>query len=239
MSTQSAPQLKYYDLFVALFVATLIMSNVLAQKLFTFGPTVFTAGIIIFPVSYILGDILTEVYGYAKTRRVIWFGFAANVLFVILTWIAIALPPAPFWPLQKEFEQVLAQVPRLVTASLIAYLAGEFTNSYVLAKLKLFTDGKYLWTRTVGSTVAGQAVDTSVFVVIAFAGTIPPDALVQVVIWAYLFKVVYEVLATPITYIVVFAVKRAEHLNIFDRQTNFTPFRINPSADLGSNESIP
>jgi uncharacterized integral membrane protein (TIGR00697 family) len=214
------------DIFSIIFVTILILSNIMAQKLFVFFGYTFTTAIIVFPVSYILGDVLTEVWGYATTRRVIWNGFLAAALVSIFIEISIVLPPADGWKLQSEYAAILGQVPRTVVASLIAYLCGEFTNSYVLARMKLWTGGKYLWTRTIGSTVAGQLVDTTIFVVLAFVGLVPLGLLVQIIWSAYLFKVLYESAATPITYAVVAWVKRVENIDVYDRTTNFNPFRF-------------
>jgi len=209
-----------------LFVATLLISNIAAQKLFAFGSATFTAGIIVFPVTYIFGDILTEVYGYHRTRKVIWTGFLANGLMAVVLWIAIALPAAPGWPLQKEFETVLGLVPRIVGASIVAYWIGEFANSYILAKLKILTRGKWLWTRTITSTVAGQLFDTTVFVLIAFGFVFPAPLLLRTIIYGWLFKVTYEVIATPLTYVVVRSLKRYEGIDHYDYGTDFNPFAL-------------
>jgi len=217
-------KMKYYDIIGSLFVASLLISNIAAQKLFNFFGITFTAGIIFFPVTYIFGDVLTEVYGYRATRRVVWTGFAAQALMVIVLGIAVALPPAEGWPLQEQFASVLGLVPRIVLASLCGYLAGEFTNSYVLAQMKIRSNGRNLWMRTIGSTLAGQAVDTALFVIIAFTAVFPPSVLVSTAVSAYVFKVAYEILATPLTYLVVGYLKRTEGVDTFDHQTNFNPF---------------
>lgn len=214
------------DLFAAIFISVLLVSMIMAQKIFMVWGVPFTTAIIVFPVSYIIGDVLTEVYGYGATRRIIWMGFLACVLMVVFLEIAVALPPAPGWPHQGAFEVVIHNVPRTVTASLFAYLCGEFANSFLMAKMKVWTKGRYLWTRTIGSTVVGQGVDTSVFVLIAFWGTMPAPVLLSVIVSAYFFKVAYEILATPVTYLVVRTVKRVEHTDVFDTNTNFTPFRF-------------
>lgn len=217
---------RYLDLFSVLFVSVLIVSMIMAQKLFVFFGVIFTTAIIVFPVSYILGDVLTEVYGYGRARRVIWLGFFANVVMVVFLEISIVLPPAPSWALQGAYESILQQVPRTVAASLLAYLCGEFANSFVLAKMKIWTSGRYLWTRTIGSTIVGQAVDTVVFVTIAFWGFMPPAVIWQIIWSAYIFKVLYEAAVTPITYAVVRWVKRKEGIDYYDTGTNFTPFRF-------------
>jgi len=217
---------KYYDLIGMAFVAVVLVSTVTAQKLFALGPFTLTAGILVFPISYIFGDVLTEVYGYARSRRIVWMGFAANLLLSLTIAAAIALPPANGWPFQKEFADVLGTVPRMAAASLIGYLAGEFTNSYVLAKLKLWSRGRHLWVRTIGSTLAGEGVDTILFVSIAFVGVLPASVIVSTIVSGYIIKVAYEVLATPITYWVVGRLKRAEGIDVYDWHTNFNPFRL-------------
>ena len=217
---------RHLDLFSVLFVSVLIVSMIMAQKLFVFLGVTFTTAIIVFPVSYILGDVLTEVYGYGRARRVIWLGFLANVIMVIFLEFSVALPPAPNWVHQGAFETILQQVPRTVAASLLAYLCGEFVNSFVLAKMKIWTSGRYLWTRTIGSTIVGQGADTVVFVVVAFWGYMPPSVIWEIIWSAYIFKVLYEAAATPITYMVVNWVKRKEGVDAYDTDTNFTPFRF-------------
>jgi uncharacterized integral membrane protein (TIGR00697 family) len=207
-------------------VTALLASNLIAQKLFVLGPFTFTAGIVVFPLTYICGDVLTEVYGYARARRVIWMGFGANLFLAAAVAAAVALPPSPDWSGQREFAVTLQPVPRIVCASLVAYWCGEFMNSYVLARMKVATGGKRLWLRTVGSTVIGQAVDTSVFVTVALGGVLPGPVLVRTIASAYLFKVLYEAAATPLTYMVVNGLKRAEGIDVYDRETNFSPFAI-------------
>jgi uncharacterized integral membrane protein (TIGR00697 family) len=218
-------EFKYFTLIAGLFVGALLISNTVAQKPVQLGPFVSPAGIVLFPLTYIFGDVLTEVYGYARTRQVIWTGFLANALMVIVYWIVIALPAASFWTQQEALHSVLAPVPRVALASLVGYLAGEFVNSFVLAKMKLLTRGRYLWTRTVGSTIAGQSVDTTLFVMVGFAGVWPLTQLVWAIVSLYALKVGYEVLATPFTYMVVAFLKRTEGIDHYDRQTAFMPFR--------------
>jgi uncharacterized integral membrane protein (TIGR00697 family) len=194
---------RFLPVISGIFVASLLISNIIAQKLISVGPFTFTAGILLFPVSYIFGDCLTETYGYARARQVIWTGFAANILLSIFMEIAILWPAASGWKFQNEFAQIFSTVPRIVIASIIGYWVGEFSNSFVLAKMKLLTRGKYLWTRTIGSTIVGQAFDTIAFVLIAFSGNTPPGIMFSIIWSGYIFKVAYEVLATPLTYRVV------------------------------------
>jgi len=224
--TSSPNRFHYFDILGMAFVAVLLVSNIAAQKLFAFGPFTFTAGILVFPIAYIFGDVLTEVYGYARSRRVIWMGFAANAFMTVVLVIAVYLPPADGWPLQREFAAVLGFVPRIVVASMIGYCAGEFSNSYVLAKMKVRMGGKRLWMRTIGSTLVGEGVDTALFVFIAFYGVLPTNVIVATIISGYIFKVVYEIIITPFTYMIVGALKRREGVDFFDRRTNFNPFRL-------------
>lgn len=219
--------MRYFDIVAMVFVAVLLISTIAAQKLFAFGPFTLTAGILVFPLSYIFGDTLTEVYGYARARRVVWIGFACNAFLALTLVVAVALPPASGWPFQEQFATALGMVPRIVLASLLAYLVGEFANSYVLARLKVWSEGRHLWLRTIGSTVVGQALDTVVFVLVAFAGILPPSVLLATALSGYAFKVVYEILATPLTYAVVGFLKRREGIDHYDKETNFTPFKIN------------
>ena len=205
-------------------MVVLLISNLVGPKICQIGPLRPSAAEFLFPLTYICGDIFTEVYGYGASRRAIWFGFFAMTLLAVMGQIAVALPPAPEWKGQGAFATVFGLVPRFAAASLVAYWAGEFTNSYTLAKLKLLTGGRWLWTRTVGSTVAGQAVDTVVVVLVAFAGSQPTAMLARMVVSSYLIKVVVEVVATPVTYQVVGWLKRAEGIDAFDSQTNFNPF---------------
>src|SRR3989449_9844407 len=164
----------------SVFVTCLLTANTIATKLITVGGVVLTAAIVIFPLSYVLGDVLTEVWGYATARRVIWLGFACNALMVAAIWVGAELPSAPFWKGQGAYEEILGQTPRILLASFVGYLAGEFSNAFVLAKLKILTRGRWLWTRTIGSTVVGQALDSTVFVALAFAGSVPPGGLLGI-----------------------------------------------------------
>jgi queuosine precursor transporter len=215
---------RYLDLLTIGFVVVLLVSNLIGPKICQLGPLRPSAAEFLFPLTYICGDIFTEVYGYGSSRRAIWLGFFAMALLTVMGQVAVALPPAPEWKGQEAFATVFGFVPRFAVASLVAYWAGEFTNSYTLAKLKLFTGGRWLWTRTVGSTVTGQAVDTAVVVVIAFAGNQAPLMLMRMVLSSYLIKVAVELVATPITYFVVGRLKRLEGVDAFDRGTNFNPF---------------
>jgi len=215
---------KYYDLLASIFIVVLIISNLVGQKICAMGSYPVSGAQLLFPITYIFGDVFTEVYGYGASRRIIWIGFFANATMAILGNLIVALPPAPGWKNQEAFAIVFHQVPRLVVASLIAYWCGEFVNSFTLAKMKLITKGRYLWTRTVGSTVAGQAVDTVIINVIAFSGEITSPGLIRLIVAAYLFKVVYEVVATPLTYWIVGFLKRTEGVDKFDYDTRFTPF---------------
>jgi hypothetical protein len=215
---------KYYDLLASIFIVVLVISNLLGQKICAFGPFRVSGAQLLFPITYIFGDVFTEVYGYSASRRAIWLGFFANGLMAVIGMIVVVLPPAPDWPNQNAFETVFNFIPRLVTASLIAFWCGEFANSYVMAKMKIWTRGKLLWTRTIGSTVVGQAVDTFVLMIVAFGGSLNAKLIATLIISGYLAKVLYEVLATPFTYAIVNALKRAEGLDPFDTSTHFNPF---------------
>ncbi len=209
---------RYLDRITGLFVAVLIISNIASVKIVTVGPFTFDGGTLLFPLAYIFGDVLTEVYGYRAGRRVIWTGFAALALLVVTLALVDRLPPE-----STAFTAVLGQAPRIALASLIAYWAGEFTNSFVLARMKVATGGRWLWTRTIGSTLVGQAVDTTVFVVVAFYGVLPDGDVAAILISNYVFKVAVETALTPLTYAVVTALKRAEGVDAFDRDTDFNP----------------
>jgi queuosine precursor transporter len=215
---------RYLDLLTIGFVVVLLISNLVGPKICRLGPLRPSAAEFLFPLTYICGDVFTEVYGYGASRRAIWLGFFAMALLILMGQLSVNLPPAPEWHGQEAFAAVFSVVPRFAVASLVAYWAGEFTNSYTLAKLKLFTGGRWLWTRTVGSTVTGQAVDTAVLIVLAFGGSQPPAMLLRMVLSAYLIKVSVEFVATPITYLVVGWLKRSEAVDAFDRRTNFNPF---------------
>lgn len=211
---------------VALFVAALITANIIAVKLVDVAGLILPAAIIIFPISYILGDVLTEVYGYRAARRVIWLGFACNLFAVAAIWIGGRLPPAGFWQGQEAYETILGLAPRILLASFAAYLVGEFANAYVLARMKVATAGRHLWMRTIGSTLVGQALDSAVFITIAFAGVLPWSALFAAVITQWLVKSAYEALATPVTYAVVGYLKRKDGVDVYDRDTRFNPLTV-------------
>jgi hypothetical protein len=210
----------------ALFVTCLLAANTIAAKLIVVGGLVLTAGIVIFPVSYVVGDVLTEVWGYGAARRVIWLGFACNALMVLAVWIGGELPAAPFWGGQAAYQEILGHAPRILAASFAAYLVGEFANAFVLAKLKVATGGRWLWLRTMGSTVVGQALDSAVFIALAFAGTVPAGVLPAIVAGQWVVKVIYEAAATPLTYAVVRWLKSREGLDTFDYRTDFNPIRL-------------
>ena len=211
---------------VALFVTALITANVTAVKLIGMFGLVLPAAVVVFPISYICGDVLTEVYGYRAARRVIWLGFLCNLLAVAAIYLGGILPAAPFWQGQEAYETILGYTPRLLAASFLAYLVGEFANSYVLARMKVATDGRWLWSRTIGSTLVGQGLDSLVFIVLAFTGTIPLGAMVSAIVAQWLVKSAYEALATPLTYGVVNRLKRIEGIDVYDRDTSFNPLPI-------------
>ena len=208
----------------AVFVTSLITANIIAVKIISIGSTDLPAAIIVFPLSYILGDILTEVYGYRWARRVIWLGFACNLIFIIFAWIGQLLPPAGFWEGQPAYEAILGYVPRLLAASFAGYLVGEFANSFILARMKLLTRGRWLWTRTIGSTIIGQGLDSTIFITIAFVGT--PSFAAIMILYHWLAKTAIEALATPLTYATVNYLKRKEGIDTYDYKTNFNPFAI-------------
>lgn len=214
----------YFEVIIALFTAVLIISNVASTKILNLGVFTFDGGTILFPIVYIFGDILTEVYGYRRSRKVIWTGFFSLFLFSLTMMIVQYLPSAQGWDLQSCFQSVLGLVPRIAFASLIAYLVGEFSNSYVLAKMKILTKGKYLWTRTIGSTIVGEFFDTGLFVLIAFLGVLSPALLLSVALSNYVFKCAVEFVFTPITYKVVGFLKNREKEDYYDYKTNFNPF---------------
>ena len=215
---------RYYDLLVHAFVVILLISNLVGQKITAVGPFRISGAQLLFPITYIFGDVFTEVYGYGASRRAIWIGFFASALLAVMGLVTVWLPPAPGWDGQAAFARVFNFVPRLIVASLIAFWCGEFANSFVMAKMKLLTKGRYLWTRTVGSTVAGQAVDTIVVMVLAFGGSLSTGLIANLIASAYLGKVLYEVAATPVTYWIVNSLKRREGVDVFDTNTDFNPF---------------
>lgn len=225
---------KYFDLIMAAFVAVLLCSNLIgvhkvsSVNLPIIGEYIFGTGVLFFPLSYLFGDILTEVYGYARSRRVIWAGFGALIFASVMAFIVTALPAARTMSpeSQASLNMIFGQTWRIVGASLLGFWAGEFTNSFVLAKMKILTNGKYLWTRTIGSTFAGEAVDSLIFYPVAFLGTWPPEQVVSVMIGNYFLKVLWEVVATPATYKIVGFLKKAEHEDYYDRDTDFNPFAL-------------
>ena len=211
---------------VALFVTTLITANITAVKLVGIAGLVIPAGVVVFPISYILGDVLTEVYGFRSARRVIWLGFLCNLVAVGAIYVGGLLPPAPIWDGQGAYERILGYTPRLLVASFAAYLVGELANSFILAKLKVATEGRHLWARTIGSTLVGQGLDSLVFVLLAFGGVIPASAMVAAILAQWLVKSAYEALATPLTYLVVNHLKRREGVDVYDRDTSFNPLPL-------------
>jgi hypothetical protein len=219
-------EFKYVTLVAVIFVSVLLISNVSSSKILAFGPFEFDGGTLLFPLSYIFGDILTEVYGYRRSRKIIWLGFAMNILMAVIFIIVGALPAAPGWENQDAYMAILGWTPRIVLASVIAYFAGAFSNSYILAKIKVWMKGRMLWVRTISSTIVGEGIDTALFILIAFYGVLPNELLVSVIISNYIFKVGIEVIFTPITYMIVGFLKRKELVDVYDVNTNFNPFRL-------------
>jgi len=227
-------QFRHYEFVMVAFVVILVCSNLIGPAkiaqvdLPVVGVLTFGAGVLFFPISYVFGDVLTEVYGYARSRRVIWAGFGGLAFASLMAWVVVALPPAPFWKNQAAYEVAFGSAWRISLASMIAYFCGEFVNSYVLAKMKILTAGKWLWTRTIGSTLFGEGVDSMLFYPLAFYGTgiIPDDKLPTVMLAQFVAKVSVEVVFTPVTYWVVGTLKRAEHEDYYDRGTRFTPFSL-------------
>lgn len=234
---------RYFDLIMVAFVAVLLISNIIVVKVWqlgpirlgplTLGPWITDGATFLFPISYIFGDILTEVYGYARSRRVIWAGFVAIGAAAAIYSAVGALPAAADWPYQDAYSTILGQVPRFAVAGLIAFWAGEFCNSFALARLKILTNGRRLWVRTIGSTIVGQAVDTSIFALIGFWGILPPGGIWDLIRFGFVFKVSYEALATPVTYAVVAFLKRAEQEDYYDVGTDFNPFRLSVEPRAG------
>ncbi len=216
----------WFLLVASIFVTCLITSNIIAVKLVNIFGLILPAAILVFPMSYIFGDVLTEVYGYRQARRVIWLGFFCNLVAVVAIWLGQILPAASFWDGQAAYERILGYTPRLLGASFVAYLVGEFANSFVLAKMKIATKGRWLWTRTIGSTLVGQGLDSVVFMTLAFAGTIPLSGLGNAIVVQWLSKSAYEAIATPLTYGVVTFLKKREGADPFDYDTQFNPLLI-------------
>ena len=229
MTPAAAPRrvYRYYDLVMAAFVTVLLCANLIgASKVCRIGPVTFGAGVLFFPISYVFGDVLTEVYGYARARKVVWAGFAALLFASFMSWAVLAFPPSPEWHEQAAFETVFGATPRIALASLVAYWAGEFCNSYVLARMKVLSEGRHLWMRTIGSTIAGEGVDSLIFYPLAFVGRWPTEVVFKVLAFNYLLKVGWEAVVTPVTYRVVNFLKRVEHEDYFDRDTDFNPFTL-------------
>lgn len=219
-------QNRYFDVLVALFVAVLLISNIASTKILTLWKFTFDGGTILFPLSYIFGDILTEVYGFKRSRRVIWLGFISALLMSLVLYIVQKLPPSTDWPNQQAFEALLGPVPRIVIASMLAYFVGEFSNSITLSILKIKTRGRFLWVRTILSTIIGEGIDTLVFCMIAFYGTLPGDVLWAIIISNYIFKCSVEIIFTPATYKIVHFLKRAEKSDVYDIGVKYNPFGI-------------
>ena len=217
---------KYLGLITAFFVTVLLVSNIASSKILALGPFTFDGGTILFPLSYIFGDVLTEVYGYARSRRVIWTGFAMILLASAVFMLVGFLPAAGDWDGQAAYDKILGLTPRIVLASVLAFFAGEFSNSYILAKMKVWMNGRHLWVRTIGSTLVGEGVDTALFVTVAFWGVLGTDLLMAIVVSNYIFKVGVEVLFTPVTYAVTGALKKLEKEDYYDVNTDFNPFKV-------------
>ena len=223
---------RYYDFVMAAFVAVLLLSNLIGAaklsviELPVFGNVIYGAGILFFPLSYVIGDVLTEVYGYARARRVVWAGFGGLIFMSLMAWVVVSLPAAESWEDQPAYEAVFGQTPRIVLASILAFWSGEFANAYVLARMKIWTRGRYLWTRTIGSTVVGQGVDSLIFYPIAFYGIWENNTLFYVILFNCFFKITIEVIMTPVTYLVVGYLKKKENEDFYDTDTNFTPFSV-------------
>ncbi len=224
---QSNKQLKFYTPLAMLFVSLFIVVNLVTQKIVPIGDhLILTAGDFIYPLNYLLSMILTEVYGYAMSRRVIWTSFVCNIFVVLAILLSIALPDAASWHEQEQYVMILGRTPRILAASLSAFLVGEFIGSYILAKIKIFTSGKYLWFRAMGATIIGQLIDSMAFTAIAFAGVISWKDVIILSVAAYGCKLIYQILLTPIIYVVAGKLKKWEHVDIFDRNTNFNPFNL-------------
>lgn len=220
------PPSKYFQVISAVFVTVLVISNIIAVKVGDFWGLFVPVAVIIFPLSYIIGDVLTEVYGYASARRVIWLGFGCNLIAVLVVWIGKLIPAAPFFDAQGAYERILGATPRIFLASVIAYLVGEFINSFVLAKMKVKTSGRFLWLRTITSTILGEGFDSLIFISLAFWGVFQPSQIFTMVVTQWLIKVLIESAATPVTYLVVNLLKKRENTDVFDTHTNFNPLKF-------------
>lgn len=216
---------KYLDIITVIFVAVLLISNIASTKIAKIGFMVLDGGTLLFPLSYIFNDVLTEVYGYKVSRKVIWLGFASALLMSLVLIVVGLLPSAGGWNNQDAYMVILGQAPRIIIASLAAYFVGEFANSFILAKMKILTKGKWLWTRTIGSTLVGEFFDSFIFVIIAFAGTIPSGLLIDLIVFNYFFKTAVEIVFTPLTYKIINKLKNKESVDFYDTKTNFNPFR--------------
>lgn len=228
---------KYLDVLTTAFVVILLVSNLVAQKICKIGPFAVSGAVLLFPITYIFGDVFTEIYGFAASRRAIWLGFFGTALLYLMGYITIALPAAPGWHNQQAFTTVFGFIPRILAASLTAFWAGEFANSYTMARLKLVTNGRKLWTRTIGSTIVGQAVDTALVITLTFAGVVPAMTILNMIATGYALKVGYEVLATPLTYLVINWLKAAEQADAFDRNESFNPFSLAATAASAIDET--
>ncbi|BBM87127.1 queuosine precursor transporter [Candidatus Uabimicrobium amorphum] len=217
---------KHLDIVGIAFIVTLLVSNIAAVKLFSLGSAIFSAGILIFPISYVIGDVLTEVYGYKRTRRLIWLGLLSNVFMVSFLTIAVILPPAHNWSYQDQFAIIHGFIPRIVLGSLVGYWLGEIVNSTIMSKMKVWSDGRHLWLRTVISTLFGEGVDTICFISIAYIGILPKNILISAMISAWIFKCLYEIIVTPFTYMAVNFLKRKEGVDQYDSKVNYNPFKI-------------
>ena len=208
----------------SVFITCLLTANIIAVKVISLGPFTLPAAIFVFPLSYIFGDVLTEVYGYRTARRIIWLGFACNLVFIFFAWTGQILPGADFWEAQVAYERILGFVPRIVGASICGYLAGEFLNSYILSRMKILTGGRWLWSRTIGSTIAGQGLDTAIFITLAYVGTGSP--VVRMILHHWFVKTAIEIICTPATYAIVNWLKKVEGIDYYDRETSYNPFVI-------------
>jgi uncharacterized integral membrane protein (TIGR00697 family) len=229
---------KYLDVLTTAFVVILLVSNLVAQKICKIGPFAVSGAVLLFPITYIFGDVFTEIYGFAASRRAIWLGFFGTALLYLMGYIIIALPAAPGWHNQQAFATVFGFIPRILAASLTAFWAGEFANSYTMARLKLVTNGRKLWTRTIGSTIIGQAVDTALVITLTFAGVVPAMTILNMIATGYALKVGYEVLATPLTYLVINWLKAAEQADAFDRNQSFNPFSLAGNSSLSDETTV-
>lgn len=225
-SDSNAMYSQWFVIVTVIFVTCLIIANIIAVKLINVFDRTLPAAIVIFPISYICGDVLTEVYGYSRARKVIWLGFFCNLIAVMAIWAGQILPAASFWEGQKAYENILGYTPRLLGASFLAYVIGEFSNAFILAKMKVATQGRWLWTRTIGSTLVGQGLDTIVFITLAFAGTIASKELTSLIFTQWVAKSLYEVAATPLTYKVVNFLKKQEGTDVYDVEIKFSPLLI-------------